>query len=139
MAELEEAIVGVDGVVGGEGFVVGPGVHVLTDAVVVDDACDFEGDGHFATGAVDDVPVSGEEFSKAGVAAFEVGEVGGLEDLLPELLEFWAGTIGVESGGDGVCGAVEDEGFAELEPVGEVVAEFCWGGHGFVFCVFLLW
>ena len=44
--------------------------------------------------------------------------MGGLEDLLPERFKFLAGAIGVEGGGDGVGGAVEDEGFAELEPVG---------------------
>ena len=108
----------VDRVVGGEGVVVGPGVHVLTNAMVVDDACDFQGDGHFASCAVNNFPGSGEELGEVDFAAFEVGEVGGLEDLLPELLEFWAGAIGVEGGGDGVGGAVENEGFAELEPVG---------------------
>lgn len=41
MAELVEAIDRVDGVVGLKGVAVGPGVHVLADAVVADDACDF--------------------------------------------------------------------------------------------------
>lgn len=36
-----EAIDRVDGVVGLKGVAVGPGVHVLADAVVADDACDF--------------------------------------------------------------------------------------------------
>lgn len=39
--ELLETIGGVDGIVGVEGVVVGPSVHVLADAMVVDDACDF--------------------------------------------------------------------------------------------------
>lgn len=36
-----EAIDRVDGVVGLKGVAVGPGVHVLADAVVAGDACDF--------------------------------------------------------------------------------------------------
>ena len=36
-----EAIDRVDGVVGLKGVAVGPGVHVLADTVVADDACDF--------------------------------------------------------------------------------------------------
>jgi hypothetical protein len=67
--------------------------------------------------------------SEVYFAVFEVGEVGGCEDLLPEGFKFGAGTIGVESGGDGVGNAVKDERFAELEPVGKVVSNFLMGGH----------
>ena len=49
--------------------------------------------------------------------------------MLPEGFKFGAGAIGVEGWGDGVGGAVEDEGFAELEPVGEILADFLMGGH----------
>ena len=48
--------------------------------------------------------------------------------MLPEGFKFGAWAIGVEDGGDG-GDAVEDEGFAELEPVGEVLANFFMGGH----------
>ena len=51
------------------------------------------------------------------------------EDFLPESFKFGAGAIGVESGGDGVRDAVEDEGFAKLEPVGEILANFFVSGH----------
>ena len=72
MAELLETIGGVYGVVGLEGVAVGPGGHVLTDAVVVDVAHDFEGDGHFTSCAVDDFPGSSEELGEVYFAAFEV-------------------------------------------------------------------
>ncbi len=55
--------------------------------------------------------------------------MGGCEDFLPEGFKFGAGAIGVESGGDGVGDAVEDEGFAKLEPVGEILANFFVSGH----------
>ena len=55
--------------------------------------------------------------------------MGVCEDFLPEGLKLGAGAIGVESGGDGVGDAVEDEGFAKLEPVGEVLANFFVSGH----------
>ena len=55
--------------------------------------------------------------------------MGGCEDFLPESFKFGAGAIGVESGGDGMGDAIEDEGFAELEPVGEVLANFFMGCH----------
>ena len=51
------------------------------------------------------------------------------ENFLPEDFKFGAGAIGVEGGGDGVWGAVDDDTFAELEPVGEVVANFLMGCH----------
>ena len=51
------------------------------------------------------------------------------EDFLPESFKFGAGAIGVESGGDGVRDAVEDEGFAKLEPVSKVLANFFVSGH----------
>ena len=41
MTQLLEVLGCIDGVVGFEGVAVGPGVHVLADAMVVDDACDF--------------------------------------------------------------------------------------------------
>ena len=55
--------------------------------------------------------------------------MGFFEDFLPEGFKFGAGAIGVESGGDGVGDAVKDEGFAELEPVGEVLANFFVSSH----------
>ena len=65
-------------------------------------------------------------------AVFEVSEVGICENFLPEGFKFGAGAIGVEGGGDGVWDAVEDEGFAELEPVGEILADFLMGCHAFL-------
>ena len=41
MAQLLEVLGCIDGIVGFEGVAVGPSVHVLADAVVVDDACYF--------------------------------------------------------------------------------------------------
>ena len=61
--------------------------------------------------------------------------VGSFEDLLPEGFKGGTGPIGVEGGGDGVGDAIEDEGFAELEPVDEIVANFGVSGHEFCeFC-----
>ncbi len=51
------------------------------------------------------------------------------EDFLPEGFKFRAGAIGVEGGGDGMWGAVDDDAFAELEPVGKVVPNFLMGSH----------
>ena len=55
--------------------------------------------------------------------------MGVCEDFLPVGFKFGAGAIGVEGGGVGVGDAVEDEGFAELEPVGEVLADFFVSGN----------
>ena len=131
MTDLLEAIDRVDGIVGLKGVAVGPSGHVVAGAGAAADecACDFYRDGHFASCAVDDFPGSGEELGEVYFAAFKVGEVGVCEDFLPEGFKFGAGAIGVECGGDGVGGSVEDEGFAELEPVGEVLANFLMGGH----------
>lgn len=55
--------------------------------------------------------------------------MGVCEDFLPEGFKFGAGAIGVESRGDRMGGVVNDDAFAQLEPVSEIVAEFLMGGH----------